>query len=141
VRLESDDDWVLRLAPAQDKDESSNVVHVGESFYFRGHLCICFELLSLNLYEFVKNNNFQGLSLGLIRRFAQQILVSLRYLRQHKIIHCDLKPENILLKGPNKSAIKVRTRSEVVLNTQMRTRSSSHRLLRDPDCTIATTQR
>jgi len=108
------DDSIFRLARAQDKDESSNVVYVGESFYFRGHLCICFELLSLNLYEFVKNNNFQGLSLGLIRRFAQQILVSLRYLRQHKIIHCDLKPENILLKGPNKSAIKVRARGEVV---------------------------
>ena len=27
-----------------------------------------FELLSINLYEFIKNNNFQGLSLGLIRR-------------------------------------------------------------------------
>ena len=114
MRLLHADDSIFRLARAQDKDESSNVVYVGESFYFRGHLCICFELLSLNLYEFVKNNNFQGLSLGLIRRFAQQILVSLRYLRQHKIIHCDLKPENILLKGPNKSAIKVRARCEVV---------------------------
>ena len=98
----------------QDKDESSNVVHVGDSFYFRGHLCIGFELLSLNLYEFVKNNNFQGLSLGLIRRFAQQLLVSLRYLRQHKIIHCDLKPENILLKGPNKSSIKVCSKPSLV---------------------------
>ena len=28
-------------------------------FYFRNHLCITFELLSLNLYEFIKNNNFQ----------------------------------------------------------------------------------
>jgi serine/threonine protein kinase len=48
-----------------------------------------------------------GLSLGLIRRFAVQILASLRYLRQESIIHCDLKPENILLKAPNRSAIKV----------------------------------
>ena len=28
-------------------------------FYFRNHLCITFELLSINLYEFIKNNNFQ----------------------------------------------------------------------------------
>lgn len=47
-----------------------------DSFYFRGHLCISFELHSLSLYDFLKNNNFQGLSLGLIRRFATQILVS-----------------------------------------------------------------
>ena len=58
-------------------------------------------------YEFIKNNNFQGLSLGLIRRFAIQLLASLRYLRKHRIIHCDLKPENILLKAPNKSGIKM----------------------------------
>jgi hypothetical protein len=25
-------------------------------FYFRNHLCITFELLSINLYEFIKNN-------------------------------------------------------------------------------------
>ena len=61
------------------------MVHMLDSFYFRNHLCITFELLSLNLYEFIKNNNFQGLSLGLIRRFAQQILHSLKYLRKHKV--------------------------------------------------------
>lgn len=49
----------------------------------------------------------QGLSLGLIRRFAVQILVSLKFLRSLHIIHCDLKPENILLKQPNRSAVKV----------------------------------
>lgn len=27
-------------------------------FVFRRHLCITFELLSINLYEFIKNNNF-----------------------------------------------------------------------------------
>jgi hypothetical protein len=31
-----------------------------EYFYFRNHLCISFELLSINLYEFIKNNNFQA---------------------------------------------------------------------------------
>eukprot|EP00438_Fugacium_kawagutii_P002686 Skav218895 [mRNA] locus=scaffold328:233531:248780:+ [translate_table: standard] len=56
------------------------------------HLCITFELLSINLYEFIKNNNFQGVSLGLIRRFAIQLLAALRFLRKLHIIHCDLKP-------------------------------------------------
>lgn len=86
-----------------DPEEQYNMVKTLDYFYFRNHLCITFECLSINLYEFIKNNNFQGLSLGLIRRFAIQLLASLRYLRKHRIIHCDLKPENILLKAPNKS--------------------------------------
>ena len=31
-------------------------------------LHLVFEHMDSNLYEFIKNNNFQGLSLGLIRR-------------------------------------------------------------------------
>lgn len=74
---------------------------------FRKHLVISFELFSINLYEFIKSNNFQGVSLSLIRRFAIQILQALKYLKDEHIIHCDLKPENILLKSPDKSGIKV----------------------------------
>lgn len=98
---------VLETLRQKDTDESRNVVRMEEYFYFRSHLCIAFELMSINLYELIKQNNFQGLSLGLIRRFAVQILVSLKFLRSLRIIHCDLKPENILLKQPNRSAVKV----------------------------------
>jgi len=90
-----------------DQEDSANFVQMKEHFYFRSHLCIVFELLSINLYEFIKNNNFQGVSLPLIRRFAIQLLNSLRFLRKQRIVHCDLKPENILLKDPGKSAIKM----------------------------------
>ena len=61
----------------------------------------------MNLYELIKVNNFQGLSLELIRRFAIQILNALNFLYKYRIVHCDLKPENILLKQPNKSGIKI----------------------------------
>ncbi len=45
--------------------------------------------------------------MGLMRRFARQILEALRFLRSHGIIHCDMKPENILLQQPKKSQLKV----------------------------------
>lgn len=90
-----------------DTDGNAAIVHMRDYFYFRNHMCITFELLCINLYEFIKNNKFQGLSLGLIRRIAVQLLLSLRFLRKLRVIHCDLKPENILLKAPNKSSIKV----------------------------------
>lgn len=90
-----------------DRDEHYHVVKMYEYFYFRNHLCITFELLSINLYEFIKNNNFQGLSLALIRRFAIQILTAISYLYREKVVHCDLKPENILLRSSTRTAIKV----------------------------------
>lgn len=98
---------ILEHLRERDVESTSNVVHMFDYFYFRNHLCITFELLSINLYEFIKNNNFQGVSLGLIRRFAIQLLAALRFLRKQHIIHCDLKPENVLLKTPTKSGIKV----------------------------------
>ncbi|XP_056644515.1 dual specificity tyrosine-phosphorylation-regulated kinase 4 isoform X1 [Diorhabda sublineata] len=91
----------------KDKECNHNVIHMLEYFYFRNHLCISFELLSLNLYELIKKNNYQGFSLNLIRRFANSLLKCLRLLQKENIIHCDLKPENVLLKQRGSSSIKV----------------------------------
>ena len=90
-----------------DPDARHSMVHFTDHFYFRGHLCISTELLDMNLYDFIKSNNFRGFSLKLIRRFTKQMLSSLNLLKQHKVIHCDLKPENILLRHPMHSEIKV----------------------------------
>ncbi|RDX45433.1 hypothetical protein OH76DRAFT_1486267 [Lentinus brumalis] len=90
-----------------DSDEKHHVIKMTEHFYFRGHLCIAMELLSINLYELIKANNFHGFTTGLIRRFTSQMLQSLALMRHHRIVHCDLKPENVLLRHPAKSAIKV----------------------------------
>ena len=91
----------------RDPRAKYNVVRLREYMYFRSHLCISFDLLSINMYDFLKRNHFQGLPVPLIRRFAVQIIVSLRYLKALRILHCDLKPENILLRHPSKSAITV----------------------------------
>ena len=85
----------------------TNIIRLQDHFYFRNHLCITFELMSINLYEFIKKNNFQGVSLGLIRRFGIQMLTALRFMRKQRVIHCDMKPENVLLMHPKKSRIKV----------------------------------
>ena len=90
-----------------DMEDKKNIIRIKEKFVFRKHLILSFEMLSMNLYEFIKSNNFQGVSVGLVRRFSIQLLVSLHYMREHNIIHCDMKPENILLRKSNKSGIKV----------------------------------
>ncbi|KAG8788753.1 hypothetical protein FRC20_002555 [Serendipita sp. 405] len=90
-----------------DPDEKHYVIKMTEHFYFRNHLCIAMELLSINLYELIKANGFVGFTTTLIRRFTSQMLGSLALMRHHRVVHCDLKPENILLRHPAKSAIKV----------------------------------
>lgn len=98
---------ILEHLKKQDKENNYNIIHMLESFQFRNHICITFELLSMNLYELVKKNKFQGFSLQLVRKFAHSILQCLDALHKNRIIHCDMKPENILLKQQGRSGIKV----------------------------------
>jgi serine/threonine protein kinase len=53
------------------------------------YLNFCF---SVNLYELIKKNNYQGFSINLIRKFAYSLVHCLRLLYRENIIHCDLKP-------------------------------------------------
>ena len=98
---------ILEHLRKQDREGNHNIVHLTEHFNFRNHVCITFELLSMNLYELIKKNKFQGFSVALVRKFGHSILMCLDMLYRNRIIHCDLKPENILLKQPGRSGIKV----------------------------------
>ncbi|KAG8509051.1 Dual specificity tyrosine-phosphorylation-regulated kinase 4, partial [Galemys pyrenaicus] len=98
---------ILEALRKKDKDNTYNVVHMKDFFYFRNHLCITFELLGINLYELMKNNSFQGFSLSIVRRFTLCVLKCLQMLYVEKIIHCDLKPENIVLYQKGQVSVKV----------------------------------
>lgn len=98
---------IMEHLTRSDTEQQQSVVHMTDSFTFRQHLCVTMELLSINLYELIKANNFDGFSTLLIRRFTQQVLACLTLMRQARIVHCDLKPENILLVHPRKSEIRV----------------------------------
>ena len=98
---------ILETLKENDPEDKKNIVKILGHFVFRKHLIIGFELLNMNLYDFIKSNNFSGVSVGLVRRFAIQLLVALHYMKDNDIIHCDMKPENILLRKSNKSGIKV----------------------------------
>ena len=101
---------ILEHLLMEDSEGSANVVHMKNSFMFRNHACIVFELMSLNLYELIKKNRFQSFDTSLVRNFSHSILLALSTLSRARIIHGDLKPENILLKQPGKSGLKVSIR-------------------------------
>jgi len=92
-----------------DLDDSHHIVKLLSHFEHRNHLCLVFELLSFNLYDLIRNTHFRGVSLNLMRKFAQQIVHSLVFLSSPRVsvIHCDLKPENILLKNPKRTGLKL----------------------------------
>lgn len=70
---------ILKLLNDADPHDENNIVRMLDFDVFRQHLIIAFELLSINLYEFIKVNNFQGVQLSLVRRFAIQILQALKF--------------------------------------------------------------
>ncbi|KAH3760682.1 Dual specificity protein kinase YAK1 [Pelomyxa schiedti] len=90
-----------------DHEGSHRTVRMTDYFLVHNHLCIVFELLSMNLFELVKQNNYKGLSPRLIRVFVEQILESLEVMERAHIIHCDLKPENVLMEKEGSSRVKL----------------------------------
>jgi len=61
---------MLEILKRHDPEDKKNIIRIIETLVFRKHLIMTFEILSMNLYEFIKSNNFQGVSVGLVRRFA-----------------------------------------------------------------------
>jgi hypothetical protein len=59
-----------------DPDNSRHIVRLMDSFAAHNHLCLVFELLSINIYELLKTNQFRGLPLPMIRSFTKQVRVT-----------------------------------------------------------------
>ena len=75
-----------------------HIIEVQDYFEFRLHKCITMPIYEMNLYEKIKELNFEGFTVDIIRRMTIQILKWLKFLKENRVIHWDLKPENILLK-------------------------------------------
>ena len=49
---------ILETLRDHDHEDAKNIVRIKDSFVFRSHVFIAFEMLSINLYQFIKNNDF-----------------------------------------------------------------------------------
>ena len=49
---------ILEQLRDNDPEDKKNIIRIKEKFVFRKHLILSFEMLSMNLYEFIKSNNF-----------------------------------------------------------------------------------
>ncbi|GJQ99758.1 serine/threonine-protein kinase AFC1 [Tanacetum coccineum] len=75
----------------------SRCVQIRNWFDYRNHICIVFEKLGPSLYDFLRKNNYRSFPIDLVREFARQLLESVAFMHDLRLIHTDLKPENILL--------------------------------------------
>ncbi|XP_021994595.1 serine/threonine-protein kinase AFC1 isoform X2 [Helianthus annuus] len=75
----------------------SRCVQIRNWFDYRNHICIVFEKLGPSLYDFLRKNHYRSFPIDLVREFGRQLLESLAFMHDLRLIHTDLKPENILL--------------------------------------------
>eukprot|EP00742_Colponemidia_sp_Colp-10_P022742 GILJ01026936.1.p1 GENE.GILJ01026936.1~~GILJ01026936.1.p1 ORF type:complete len:391 (-),score=20.51 GILJ01026936.1:132-1304(-) len=98
---------VLQHLRHRDPDGKYGIVQIHDTFTFRSHICLTYELLSINLYEYLKANKFTPMPIPVVKKIGASVLISLAFMWREGIIHCDLKPENILLRQPNRTGVKV----------------------------------
>lgn len=93
---------ILQKLNDADPENRKHIVKFERHFDHKGHLCMAFENLSLNLREVLKKfGNNVGINLGATRAYAHQIFIGLAHMRKCSVIHADLKPDNILVSTAN----------------------------------------
>uniref|UniRef100_A0A3P9JZX1 Protein kinase domain-containing protein n=1 Tax=Oryzias latipes TaxID=8090 RepID=A0A3P9JZX1_ORYLA len=84
----------MKLIQDLDPDEN-HLIKMYECFTCRSMTCIVYELLKVNVHDFLMNEE-QLIRLCFIRVIAQQLLKALKALKSIGVAHCDIKLDNIM---------------------------------------------
>ncbi|RDW94393.1 putative serine kinase ppk5 [Coleophoma crateriformis] len=89
---------ILQKINDADPDDKKHMIRLERYFEHKGHLCMVFENLSINLREVLKKfGRDVGINLKAVRAYAQQMFLGLSLMRKCNILHADLKPDNMLV--------------------------------------------
>ncbi|KAJ3382492.1 dual specificity protein kinase kns1, partial [Entophlyctis sp. JEL0112] len=85
----------VKVLTALKKNDPLNLkrcIHLLSTFEHRNHTCMVFELLAQSIFDFLKENHFNPFPMYHIQAFAKQILDSIAFMHDLRLIHTDLKP-------------------------------------------------
>ncbi|EHL00879.1 putative Serine/threonine-protein kinase prp4 [Glarea lozoyensis 74030] len=89
---------ILQKINEADPEDKKHMIRLERHFEHKGHLCMVFENLSINLREVLKKfGRDVGINLRAVRAYAQQMFLGLSLMRKCNVLHADLKPDNILV--------------------------------------------
>ncbi|KAG1778357.1 kinase-like domain-containing protein [Suillus placidus] len=89
---------ILNKLKQADPEDKKHIVRLERTFEHRGHLCLVFESMSMNLRDVVKRfGKDVGLNIKAVRAYAHQLFLALNLLKKVNIMHADIKPDNILV--------------------------------------------
>lgn len=89
---------ILNKLKQADPEDKKHIVRLERTFEHRGHLCLVFESMSMNLRDVVKRfGKDVGLNIKAVRAYAHQLFLALSLLKKVNIMHADIKPDNILV--------------------------------------------
>lgn len=98
---------ILQNLNNADPEDKKHLIRLERYFEHKGHLCMVFEHLNINLREVLKKfGRDVGINIRAVRIYAQQMFLALSLMRKCNILHADLKPDNILV-NENRSMLKV----------------------------------
>jgi hypothetical protein len=80
---------ILKKLNAADNKDNSNIVKLIDTFDYKRHICMVFELYDMNLRELLKQK--KRLGLNQVRSYAKQMLSAFDLLHSFKLIHADCK--------------------------------------------------
>ncbi|KAJ3075247.1 dual specificity protein kinase kns1 [Podochytrium sp. JEL0797] len=92
----------IRVLTTLKKNDPRNVkrcIHLVTHFEHRSHTCMVFELLAQSIFDFLKDNSFSPFPVHHIQTFAAQMIESITFMHELRLIHTDLKPENLMLES------------------------------------------
>ncbi|KAJ3201845.1 dual specificity protein kinase kns1 [Entophlyctis luteolus] len=113
----------VKVLTALKKNDPMNLkrcIHLLSTFEHRNHTCMVFELLAQSIFDFLKENHFNPFPMYHIQAFARQILDSVAFMHDLRLIHTDLKPENLMLESKQCRVSTVNPQAQELLDSRVR---------------------